>query len=242
MPACVAQHACTAKCIAPIGDAFRHRLSAVYLRPWCADIVQKYLCCLRVRTRGSAHAFSWGDEMHGSRFPPAWHARGLTASGDDAESIAALTPTRYAARLASAAIRGFLRDTDELSQHACGRTLLAHLQACETLQIAFRPPHRLRFGTPVAVDRQQTGVKTHRIGGGVGVIPQVQSGRPDGLTVALGGPGSGSATAHTTAGTALPAWAGAPHGRRRPGAHRRATAWHSVATRPHAAECGTTHR
>jgi hypothetical protein len=96
-------------------------------------------------------------------------------------------PTRHAARLAWAAIRGFLRDTDELSQHACGRTLLAHLQALETLQIAFRPPHRFKFGTPFAVDRQKTGVKTHRIGRGVGVIPQAQSGRPDGLKVALGG-------------------------------------------------------
>src|SRR5262249_2236048 len=73
-----------AKCIAPIGDAFRHRISAVYLHPWCASIVQEYLCCLRLITRGSSRAFTRGDEVHCSRFPPARHERGLTASGHDA--------------------------------------------------------------------------------------------------------------------------------------------------------------
>ena len=65
--------------------------------------------------------------------------------------------------------------------------MLAHLQACEPLLIAFWPPDRLKLGTPFQVDRQETGVKTHRIGRGICMIQQTQSGRLHGLAVALRG-------------------------------------------------------
>jgi len=65
--------------------------------------------------------------------------------------------------------RRFLRNAGELSKHTCGGNMLAHLQAFETLLIAFRPPHRLKLGSSFQVDRQKTGIKTHRIGRGVGV-------------------------------------------------------------------------
>src|SRR5262245_48264663 len=65
--------------------------------------------------------------------------------------------------------------------------MLAHVQALETLLIAFRPSDHLKLGAPFQVDLEETGVKTHRIGRGVGVIQQAQAGRLHGLEVALWG-------------------------------------------------------
>src|SRR5262245_28731274 len=79
----------------------------------------------------------------------------------------------------------FLRDTGELSKHACGGKMLAHLQAFEALLITFRPTDRLKLGASFQVNREKTGVKTHRISRGVSVIQQAQSGRLQGLDVAL---------------------------------------------------------
>jgi len=65
--------------------------------------------------------------------------------------------------------------------------MLAHLQAFEPLLLVFWPPHRLKLSAPFQVDHQKTRVKTYRIGRGVSVIQQAQSGRLHGFEVALGG-------------------------------------------------------
>src|SRR5262249_49265236 len=65
--------------------------------------------------------------------------------------------------------------------------MLAHLQACEPLLIAFRTPDRLKLCASFPVDRQNTGVRAHQIGGGSYAIGQAESGRLHGLAVAMGG-------------------------------------------------------